>query len=107
MSDTILTNANVYWHAGAWRAIGAALESVPGTGERAAGPRREQLRVAPDVGVGVWINGKSAPALADAAKVAFKLSAARSVRVEVMGGEESIDVEVEIMGGNGQDWVLL
>ena len=28
LNDTVLTNAHVYWHAGAWRAIGARLDEI-------------------------------------------------------------------------------
>ncbi len=86
LNDTVLTNAHVYWHAGAWRAIGARFD------EMALGAKL-QFRLVPDARVGtVWINCTSAHAIASAAHsttAAFTFAAGASVRVEVMGDELS------------------
>lgn len=103
LHDTVLSNAHVYWHSGAWRAISATLEPMDG----------KTLRIVPHDGVtAVWINyasastqgtaagdaggGGSATADTDAAAgasasaVMFELSAvsAAGARVEIMGREE-------------------
>ena len=59
LHDTVLSNAHVYWHSGAWRAISATLEPMDG----------KTLRIVPHDGVtAVWINYASASTQGTAAR---------------------------------------